>query len=249
MVCLSTLLRRSFPELAMASHGESEPLPNADSEAINQLLRELTDWMRHEGVWDALSSEERTLMQQELGTWHPTTRARVQWRVEALKMLAWCLYLVDEPGVYDEPADIDALLIELPGPETLTPKSADTPKQLLDSAELRSRQELRRAWSTAKLWHWRARIEAPRRTGQGDRLPAGVTPEEVDRLIRGATEKAAADELFQPIHDDFPVYGRPFSRLDDKQFSTVRRIAAQRFHAMNWICGRAAGWDALPITI
>lgn len=56
-------------------------------------------------------------------------------------------------------------------------------------------------------------------------------------------EKAAADNLFKPIGNDFPALGKPYSQLTEAEWQTMRSIATERLYALDWLCGYSADWD------
>jgi hypothetical protein len=149
------------------------------------------------------------------------------WHGEALGTLLWALGLADLPD-YDEPFDHQALL-----------------KIELDGARLRDGDELERERATARLWHWRARttlvqddpsVELPERWNSFDQLVAATA-------MRGFEEGL----LPAPIRGDFPAFGRVYRNLSPEQHSEALSIAAERHHALQWLCGAGSSWEDVPL--
>jgi hypothetical protein len=159
------------------------------------------------------------------------------WRMEAFQAIVWSLGLVKDMPGYDQQAD-DALfgLLAL---EKFTEFAA--------TAELRDAAALEKARSLAELWHWRSRT----RQLIEERQPFPEMPQfkSYDEIVR-FTAKAAkqAGTVAEIIDEDFAVGGKAFRDLSPEQWSKVQSLAAERHHALNWVCGRAPGnrWDETP---
>ena len=149
------------------------------------------------------------------------------WRGEALGTLLWALGLAELPD-YDEPFDHEALL-----------------EVELDGARLLDGDELERERAAARLWHWRARTTLV----QGDpsvELPARW--ESFDQLVAATAMRGFEEGLLPaPIRGDFPAFGRVYRNLSPEQHSEALSIAAERHHALQWLCGAGSSWDDVPL--
>ncbi len=50
-----------------------------------------------------------------------------------------------------------------------------------------------------------------------------------------------------PFRGDFRAYGKTYRHLSPSQRSEAHSIAAERHHALNWICGFGRTWDDVPL--
>ena len=55
------------------------------------------------------------------------------------------------------------------------------------------------------------------------------------------------DLLPAPMRGDFPAYGKVYRHLSQDQLVEAQTIAAERQHALNWLCGLGEGWDDVPL--
>jgi hypothetical protein len=149
------------------------------------------------------------------------------WRGEALGTLLWALQLVELPA-YDQPFDAE-----------------EVAAVQLDEADLREAEELELERDSARLWHWRARttslqaagaLELPERYATFDQLIAATA-------MRGYEQGV----LPAPMRGDFPAYGKIYRHLSPAQLVEARSIAAERQHALNWLCGEGRSWDEVTL--
>ena len=149
------------------------------------------------------------------------------WRGEALGTLLWSLHLIELPP-YDRPFDTD---------EVVQANAA--------AGELREPDELESERDAARLWHWRARTTDLQEAG-ALQLPARYSS--VDQLI-AATAMRGHDEglLPVPIRGDFRAYGKVYRHLTPEEQAEAHSIAAERHHALNWLCGLGSSWDDVPL--
>ncbi len=149
------------------------------------------------------------------------------WRGEALGTLLWALGRAELPP-YDEPFDGVELARDLE----------------LEGAELRSQDEISQERASAELWHWRARTTLLLDD------PAVELPERwqsFDQLIAATAMKAYESGLItQPLRGDFRAFGKVYRHLSDEQHSLALSIAAERHHALNWLCGYGDTWNDTP---
>jgi hypothetical protein len=194
-------------------------------------LRETHRWLIREQLAPALSVRERALLAKALSDWTPREALAASWRNEALGVLLWAL------GAFDELPPYDVRFEQLPSRVPLLVPTAD----FRHGAALRPPEELERARSDAKLWHWRAR------TGQlGERDHAQVAGVDADSIARLAIRAHEEGSIPAPIDGDFPVFGKAYRELDAEQAGELASAALERHYALNWLCGRAADWDKVP---
>ena len=175
----------------------------------------------------ALQGEVRAGLQHVTsGSPDPAAAAAV-WRGEALGTLLWSLELVDLPP-YDRPFDTGAVArAELTGARMRDPQDVDLERQ------------------SARLWHWRARTTALQASGEVELPPRYAT---FDQLIAATAMRGFEQELLPaPMRGDFPAYGKVYRHLSPEQFAEAHAIAAERHHALNWLCGLGETWDDVPL--
>jgi hypothetical protein len=140
---------------------------------------------------------------------------------EARGTLLWALQLADLPS-YDEPFAPAALEV------------------LLGDAKLRPADELERARSTARLWHWRARTADLTDEGAPD-LPERFAS--LDQAVAAAAVRGHERGLLPPpLRGDFRAYGKIYRHLEVDERAEAHSIAAERHHALAWLCGEDH-WD------
>lgn len=192
--------------------------PESADEAI-EATADLTDWLYEDGLAVGLSSRERTLLGHPLEEWSEDQRVAASSRGESLGLLLWALSIVAELPPWDEPFDA----VELA-------PLGDSLEELVERSQLRAKDEIERARDLAELWQWRA-------TAAGRDLD-----------VLGGTARAAFDagDISEPIDGDFPVFDKAYRDLDADETALAASIAAERRHALAWLCGHAADWDLAP---
>ena len=149
------------------------------------------------------------------------------WRGEALGTLLWALQLAELPG-YDQPFDTD-----------------EVAAAAFDDARLRDADEIDLERESARLWHWRARttgiqaegiVELPERFASFDQLIAATA-------MRGFEQGL----LPTPMRGDFRAYGKVYRHLAPEQHAEAHSIAAERQHALAWLCGEGQSWGDVPL--
>jgi Domain of unknown function (DUF4272) len=154
------------------------------------------------------------------------------WRGEALGTLLWALQLVELPP-YDEPFDPDEVA-------DVTRGGAE-----LDGAELRDGEEIELERDSARLWHWRARTSELHESGALE-LPEQYAT--VDQLVAAIAMRGFEEGLLPaPIRGDFRAFGDVYRQLTPERRSEAHSIAAERHHALNWLCGEGRSWDDVPL--
>jgi hypothetical protein len=149
------------------------------------------------------------------------------WRGEALGTLLWALQLEELPP-YDEPFESEAVA-----------------KARLDSPELRDRETIELERESARLWHWRARTAAVQADGS-IALPERYAS--FDQLIAATAMRGFEQGLLPaPMRGDFRAYGKVYRHLSREQHAEAHSIAAERQHALTWLCGEGDSWDDVPL--
>ena len=229
-VVLGAVCRRAYLELPREPADEGAEDPEAER-------FDLSAWLRDEGLWPAVSPTERRLLETRLGRVPAEQAETASWRGEALAALGWALGLVDPLPPFDTPADLDALLGLVPGPW-------DKTRAFHTAATLRDEGSIAAAREAAELWHWRA--------DTADLIGAASAREakELAAVVREvAADAARAGLIPRAVGGDFPAAGRPYRELDDDRRSALASVAAQRHHALNWLCGFGSGWDDVPLDL
>jgi hypothetical protein len=196
-------------------------------------------WAKLGSQRESLSPRERSFAETDMFTMTDEQQVQASWRTEALQTLLWSVGLVQEMLPYDTSVSHD-ILKRFPDNEALA------------TSQLRPRDQLERARSTAELWHWRAR--ARRLAEQGKAFPhspqtikAGIRT--FDDVVRITARRAAErGTIPTPIDQDFPLHGKPFRDAPAEEFAVASSIAMERHFALNWLCGFAPGarWDDTP---
>lgn len=149
------------------------------------------------------------------------------WRGEALGTLLWALGLLDLPG-YDQPFDTE-----------------DVAAATFDDARLRDVDEIDLERESARLWHWRARTSEIQANGVVE-LPERYAT--FDQLIAATAMRGFEQGLLPtPMRGDFRAYGKVYRHLAPEQLAEAHSIAAERQHALAWLCGEGDAWDDVPL--
>jgi hypothetical protein len=149
------------------------------------------------------------------------------WHGEALGTLLWALQLEELPP-YDEPFATDRV--------------ASRP---LDGPSLRDRDAIELERQTARLWHWRARTSAIQADGTIE-LPERFAS--FDQLVAATAMRGYEQGLLPaPMRGDFRAYGKVYRHLSPEQHAEAHSIAAERQHALTWLCGEGESWDDVPL--
>jgi Domain of unknown function (DUF4272) len=227
--CLASIGARANLEYQL----HFEPSPSTEGDGDADFLANQRKWMKGEGLWDALSPRERTLLEKPLGGWSNQEMADGQWRQEALAVLLWALQPAGELPEYDRQAFTTGIMDSLPPPSAIAKFTA--------RAKLRDGSEITNGRDIAELWLWRART-TQLQLSHGT-PPKGLT---FEVLIAMTAKKAEQDRLFVAISNDFPAFKKAYSQLSDDEWNTMRSIAQERLYAFNWLCRYAEDWDAVP---
>ena len=226
-LCLASIVARTNLE----SESKLESADKLSGSSDHTFQENQQHFMQSSGLWDALSSHERTLLGKPLGAWSTQDIADGHWRAEALGVLLWALQQNGDLVPYDKQIPV----ANLPEP---TP---DASARFIGNAVLRNKDEITEARSIAELWLWRARTTQLQLSGATP--PDGWT---FEKIIARAAGGAQSKKVFLPIDHDFPALNKAYSKLSEEEWRTMRSIAQERLYALNWLCRYAADWDSVP---
>jgi hypothetical protein len=154
------------------------------------------------------------------------------WHGEALGTLLWSLQLAELPG-YDTAFE--------PGEVATAP---------LEGAALRQGEEIVLECESARLWHWRART-SELQDGLAEEGTAVELPERYasfDQLIAATAMRGFEQGVLPaPARGDFGAYGKIYRHLSPEQHAEAHSIAAERQHALCWLCGLGSDWHDVPL--
>ena len=127
---------------------------------------QLVQWLRREGLWDAVSPKESELFLAESPTRHQ--RANATWRAEALFPLLWSLGLIAELPSPQQLCDVQLI-------RSVLPPLFDSVGEFVSTARLRSDAEIHAANEEVYQIHWRVRDlqlrDQPTPPGKLPRMP------------------------------------------------------------------------------
>jgi hypothetical protein len=149
------------------------------------------------------------------------------WGGEALGTLLWALQLLELPG-YDQPF-----------------RTEEVAATALENGRLRDLEEIDLERESARLWHWRARTS--RIQAEGD-VPLPERYATFDQLIAATAMRGFEQGLLPtPMRGDFRAYGKVYRHLAPEQHAEAHSIAAERQHALAWLCGDGESWADVPL--
>ncbi|MHB8858610.1 MAG: DUF4272 domain-containing protein [Thermoleophilia bacterium] len=227
-LCLGALVMRSKFESIVIS---SSPQMFAVHE---ELATHLNMWLADAGLIASQSTREKPLISKALGSWSRQELIDAAWRANSLGVILWALSQFDELPPWD---------CQFTPQETISPLNLFAPiGPFMEKAKLRPGNEIDNMRAVAALWHWRANT----RRLQDQAGDSG----EIEKLAGEVREAAAAafnrGELPELIGGDFPAFGKAFGDISVDEFNEANSIAVERHYALNWLCGYAADWDAVP---
>ena len=152
------------------------------------------------------------------------------WHGEALGTLLWALQLAELPA-YDTPFDPD-----------------EVAAAALDDAALRNGEEIELERETARLWHWRARTSELQDRGDDDQVELPERYSSFEQLIAATAMRGFEQGVLPaPTRGDFGAFGKVYRHLSPEQHAEAESVAAERHHALNWLCGHGSDWDDVPL--
>jgi hypothetical protein len=230
-LCLASLVLRAQAEYDL--HPAPGDFPPRGPKTLADFVEKQNEWLRRQGLWIAASRRERQLFAKPLGTWTAQEVADGQWREEALAVIAWALDKRTPFPPYDQIASHSEAIKSVPPPSAA--------ENYIATAKLRNLEDISGARDLAELWLWRARTTQIQRDGV--KPPKGMT---FEQIIAMTAKKAKEDGLFSPIDNDFPAFGKAYSKASTDEWYTLHSIATERLYALNWLCGYAEDWDQVP---
>lgn len=109
---------------------------------------DLVTWLRHEGLWDAVSPQEAEFLVSKSPT--EQERFQAQWRAEALFPLLWALGFIAELPSPEQICDVQRM-------QDILPPLFGSVGEFVSSAKLRSDAEIHAANEEIYKIHWRVR--------------------------------------------------------------------------------------------
>jgi hypothetical protein len=195
-------------------------------------VRRLGEWLRGEGLWERLSSEEKALMERPTGEWTNQERLNAGWRIESAGAIAWALSLLPMPP-YDKSFRPGHVL-------DVVPERGQPTEAWIRQARLRREHEILEQRELAESWLWRYRTEQNLRNPNGYGPPPGRT---FAQIIARSAKHHQDEGWFLMIDGDYPAFGRSYAKLGPREFEIAGSIALERLHALNWICDEEEDWD------
>lgn len=67
-------------------------------------------------------------------------------------------------------------------------------------------------------------------------------------IIKEVAERAYKEHAIPIMQDrDFSLFGKPYYKLTEEEYSIATSIAMERHYTLNWLCGYSTDWDTTPI--
>jgi hypothetical protein len=245
VLCLSSLIVRGMLESGVALANS-----RAEKACFADLSGRLSQWLNEQDFTSQFTCDELDALSAAAGAWDVAQHDAQSDRIEALGVLLWSLSLNEKFPACDESSpspDLQGLIgwpsdaLNNPGSDTLNSFPTHCGSLLSGIARLRETPEILAQRAVVECWVWRARMSELQRT-------QSVPPNGHDyaMLIGIAAEEAhAAGALPRPVLNDFPIKGRPFSKLPDHTQRECGRLATARQLALDWLCGYATPWDSV----
>jgi hypothetical protein len=246
-LCLASLVVRGTLESAILLANGPD-----DFAAYNELTMRLSRWLNEQDFTAQFTMAELDVLSTTPGEWYASDHDSQNDRVEALGVLLWSLSLLDPFPSYEKPflvPDLHPLIgwtedaITSPNQEKLAQFPYDGSELLAGIAHLRPQPMIAAQRTAAECWQWRAHVAALQRsntpppTGQSWEMIIGIAAEEAH----------AGGAIPRPIGRDFPLLGKPFSRVPEAEQIHCGKVSIGRRVALDWLCGYATAWDAIPV--
>ncbi len=204
------------------------------------LPKSIADFFRNIGVWSDLSPNEDKFLHAYPQDLQIKDLNNFSWRKESAAALMWALGILSELPPFDKETD----------PELINQVPKKDARQFIESAKLRSPEELEEKRSLAQSWHWRSRTRQLIEEGR----PFPIMPQapqfnSFDDVVRFSAKALKEEGAFpEIINEDFPAKGKAYRDLTRNEWFEVRSVTMERHFALNWLCGYAPGnrWDETP---
>jgi hypothetical protein len=225
-LCLSVLFLRSQAEAIYLSSPDKE-IFNIES----NFFQEVEKWIEEENLKNSFTEQEKILLEKELGKWDEKETLLSFTYLESLGVLFWALSLIDKLPPYDVGFKLNDVINGIP---VLKSK-----EEFLGKVKLRPFKELIKERDIAEMWYFRWKLG--RMEKENYKLEEGKSYKDALKLL---VEKAlSSGAISYTIEDDFPVQGKPFSRVSGEDYLFLSGIILERFLTLNWLCGSYKSWD------
>lgn len=224
-ICLAAHIMRGQLEKSLAEDGPDASDVPEYAETLHRFIAEarLTEWF---------SPVEAAAAGIPVGRWTQQQTINAIWRFEAAAVLLWSLSRLELPP-YDTTIQPEALSRVVP---LLAPPQHVA--RFVDTAQLRERVEILDAAELAMDWHWRARTH-----GLATGYIGSSHDADFDAYARRAALRLGEQGAFEPIDEDFPVFGTAYRDATEDEYHHLTSIASERHYAFNWLCNCSPGWD------
>jgi hypothetical protein len=237
LVGLAVGYQRGFIESGARVMVEGRPdAAEALLRAFEEAREAIIEWVWAEELLPDLSLDEGLAVVTETGRLPDEIHADLSWNGEAAVPLLWALGLLDAMPPYDWNPPTPPIRQHVPPRQSIP--------GFIGSAKLRAQAEIEAARNVAELWHWRARTTQLQREQPGHMVAGDWFRREV--LANVARSSAERGDFPAAIDGDFPAFGKAYTALDEEQYGFCARLAQARHRALNWLCGYAERWDAVP---
>lgn len=223
-----------------------------DATAYHELAQRLSRWLNDQEFTAQFTADELDALSATPGAWTTAQHELQGEHVEAIGVLLWALSLHEKFPGYHEPFSLPDLqpLLGWPADAAMAPRSdklAGFPYNgsdlLRGITQLRPVESLRTQRAAAECWQWRTKLADVQRA-----QPTPPPGHDYGMMIGIAAEEAhAAGAIGRPVQNDFPVNGRPFAKVPEGVQARCAQLAVSRHLALDWLCGYATDWDALPV--
>ncbi len=198
---------------------------------------DLLAWLMSSGAEAQMTPFEQALFNEPIGGIDESDVRELAFSLESAALLAWSLNLfTTDPGLPSN-GDGGALLAALPGP-------GDDVGPFLQTAQLRSLEEIAEAREIAEIWWWRIDAEVDR-----DMLSQSERKDLDDTILITTEEAMTAGYLREVVDGDFAINGVKVRDLDEEALDDYWWSTQRRAKALNWLCGYGTTWDDAPVFI
>lgn len=212
------VVRRALALTAVAARATLE-MDAPELDEPEQLRSQLLDWVAALEIDDEFEPDEWKVLQRPVGGLEQQDHINAMWRVEGLAVLAWAL------SRHDLPPD-DALVVPseiYPAMGFLDPTMG---RSVLETAELRSSEELEAMQTHLLMLHWRIRNYS-------------IRPEPMDFVAFSKQSWIGEFDIgtFRIIDGDLAIGDVAIHNADPEHRSIVQSLAHERHLAINWLMG------------
>jgi hypothetical protein len=207
------------------------------TKALKEKSDELVASMKHLQLWKHMTKEEREFISASAFKVKPQHHLNAMWRLESVVVLMWAMEMIEDFPPFDSQSEGD-LLQMIP---------YENVPEFIVGTKLRAEEVIEEMRSLAELWHWRSRTREL--IEMGEVPPSELDFSSYDEIVRRTANLAFEHrDLPNMVNEDFPVKGKAYRDLSDREWSVVRSITLERHYSLNWLCGYASDnrWDKTP---